>query len=197
MTSTRNDKMTVRKAAQARRQVTHNVEKQARANLRLLKWLREQNDHQVVAGYLAIGAEVNPMEAMEHLSVHSQHKICVPVVHQIQAPLKFREWSRDCLVEKGHLNIKVPTFGEWLLPTIMIVPSLAFDRSGTRLGYGGGYYDRTLQKLRKTGKVKAIGFAFAAQEMKSLPFDTFDQKLDSVITENEMIIFNANSEIQK
>ena len=72
-------------------------------------------------------------------------------------------------------------------PEILIVPLVAFDRMGTRLGYGGGYYDRTLMQLRKKRATLAIGFAYSTQEMLELPIESTDQKLDVVVTERGIV----------
>ena len=74
-----------------------------------------------------------------------------------------------------------------MTPQILIVPLVAFDRNGGRLGYGGGFYDRTLQGLRAAGPVMAIGFAFADQQADDLPLEPTDQKLDLIVTEGGII----------
>jgi 5-formyltetrahydrofolate cyclo-ligase len=75
-----------------------------------------------------------------------------------------------------------------VVPSLLIVPLLAFDRAGYRLGYGGGFYDRTLQKLRGAGgDVLAVGVALSAQEVPAVPRDDTDQPLDWIVTEREAI----------
>ena len=74
-----------------------------------------------------------------------------------------------------------------LRPRVVLTPLLAFDRKGFRLGYGGGYYDRTLAELRRTGEVTAIGLGFAAQELAALPSEPWDQTLDMILTECGLI----------
>ena len=87
----------------------------------------------------------------------------------------------------GTFGAPVPEVGCWMVPQILIVPLVAFDRAGGRLGYGGGFYDRTLEALRRDGPVLAIGFAFAAQEVDALPQEPTDQRLDRIVTEVEVI----------
>lgn len=82
----------------------------------------------------------------------------------------------------------VPASGAWLVPDVLIVPLVAFDRSGGRLGYGGGFYDRTLAELRAAGPVTAIGFAYAAQEADALVQEATDAPLDQIVTEREVIV---------
>jgi 5-formyltetrahydrofolate cyclo-ligase len=84
----------------------------------------------------------------------------------------------------------VPEAGEEIRPEVLIVPLVAFDRSGTRLGYGGGFYDRTLAMLRAQGPVHAVGFAYAAQEAPELPREGTDARLDAVVTELEVLHLN-------
>ena len=72
-------------------------------------------------------------------------------------------------------------------PAIIVAPLLAFTRAGGRLGYGGGYYDRTLADLRKAGEVLAVGYAYGAQEVDALPLSPLDQPLDWIVTEREVI----------
>lgn len=87
----------------------------------------------------------------------------------------------------GPFGAQIPEAGVWITPRVMIVPLVAFDRKGGRLGYGGGFYDRTLEALRAAGDVTAIGFAYAAQEAEDLPLETTDQLLDMIVTDEGMI----------
>lgn len=98
-------------------------------------------------------------------------------------PLRFREWTPDGEMAPGEFGAQVPVAGDWLVPSVLIVPLLAFDWRGYRLGYGGGFYDRTLEALRATGPVIAVGFAFAAQEVEEVPVEPTDQKLDLIVTD--------------
>ncbi|MEM9580357.1 MAG: 5-formyltetrahydrofolate cyclo-ligase, partial [Pseudomonadota bacterium] len=81
----------------------------------------------------------------------------------------------------------VPEAGAWVEPEIVIVPLVAFDARGGRLGYGGGFYDRTLERLRSRRATLAIGFAFAAQEAGTLPLEPTDQPLDLIVTERGIL----------
>ena len=87
----------------------------------------------------------------------------------------------------GPFGASVPALGEEIVPEIVIVPLVAFDRQGGRLGYGGGFYDRTLEGLRARGPVLAIGFAFGAQEAEGLPLEPTDQPLDMIVTEKDVL----------
>ena len=83
----------------------------------------------------------------------------------------------------GPFGAHVPADGIEITPQIIILPLLAFDARGYRLGYGGGFYDRTLEKLKSLGPVQAIGFAYSAQEIEEVPIEATDQRLDAMITD--------------
>jgi 5-formyltetrahydrofolate cyclo-ligase len=139
----------------------------------------------VLSGYMPMRSEIDPLPAM---AAH-QGPVGVPVILARDTPLKFREWSPGCRLVQGAFRALIPEEGAWVEPEVMIVPLLAFDARGYRLGYGGGFYDRTLELLRARGPVLAVGFAFAAQEVEAVPVDGFDQRLDAVVTERGVTVF--------
>lgn len=132
-----------------------------------------------LAGYMAMRTEVDPMAAM---AAH-QGPVGVPVILGPGQALRFREWSPGCAMVAGEFGALIPAEGAWVEPEVVIVPLVAFDARGYRLGYGGGFYDRTLAGLRARHPVLAVGFAFAAQEVPEVPIDAFDQRLDVIVTE--------------
>lgn len=114
------------------------------------------------------------------------HPVGLPVMLGKAQPLIFRRWRPGDLLADGGFGTSIPTADKpEIVPQILIVPLLAFDRAGFRLGYGGGFYDRTLEKLRALGPVLAIGVAFAAQEVVAVPRDEHDQRLDWIVTETD------------
>ncbi|MEL6767182.1 MAG: 5-formyltetrahydrofolate cyclo-ligase [Pseudomonadota bacterium] len=137
----------------------------------------------VVAGYRPIRTEIDPTPAM--VALHGAGcAIAVPVIEGEGRPLAFRAWSPGCREVEGPFGAVVPAEGDWLTPRILIVPLVAFDSAGYRLGYGGGFYDRTLEGLRAQDlATRAIGFAYAAQELSALPLEPTDQRLDKIVTE--------------
>ena len=139
----------------------------------------------VLSGYMPMRSEINPLPAM---AAH-QGPVGVPVILEKAAPLRFREWSPGCPMVEGAFKAMIPEEGAWVEPEVMIVPMLAYDARGYRLGYGGGFYDRTLELLRARGPVLAVGFAFSAQEVAEVPIDGFDQRLDAVVTEKGVTVF--------
>ncbi len=109
---------------------------------------------------------------------------CLPIVIALGQPLIFRHWMPGQPTVPGTWDIPQPTDDRPLLePDVLLVPMMAFDRRGFRLGYGGGFYDRTLQQLRAKKPIVAIGVAYAAQEVDSVVHDSHDQALDYVLTE--------------
>ena len=140
-----------------------------------------------IAGYLPIKTEINPLSAMEEASAHSL--VGVPVIQGNSKPLKFSRWEPGCHLEKGPFDVQVPMNSHYFVPEVLIIPMVAFDRNGVRLGYGGGFYDRTLGHLRSKHATLAIGFAYSEQEFENLPLGYTDQKMDIIITEREIIEF--------
>ena len=136
----------------------------------------------IVSGYLPIRTEIDPVPLMTALAARG-HRVSVPVIEARGCPLKFREWLPGIELVDGPFGASVPAAGEWLEPAFLLVPLLSFDRRGYRLGYGGGFYDRTLERLRSRGPVTACGVAYTAQQVECVPIDATDQRLDAVATE--------------
>ena len=138
-----------------------------------------------LAGYMPMRTEIDCLPAMEEASAHGL--VGVPVIEGAGRPLRFRSWSPDAVMVPGPFGAAIPESGNWIVPEILIVPLVAFDRRGGRLGYGGGFYDRTLEGLRAVKPTLAIGFAYAAQEAQDLPLEPTDQPLDLIVTETGVI----------
>lgn len=132
-----------------------------------------------ISGYLPIRTEIDPRPAM---ACHPG-PVGVPVIPGAAQPLIFRTWTPETKLIEGAFGAAIPEAGADITPRVLIVPLLAFDRRGFRLGYGGGFYDRTLELLRRHGPTTAIGFAFAAQEVDEVPIEPTDQPLDLIVTE--------------
>jgi len=140
------------------------------------------------AGYMPINTEIDPLPAMEEHAAHGP--IGVPVIEGAGKPLTFARWEPGCDMVVGAFKALIPANVVPMVPEILIVPLVAFDRTGGRLGYGGGFYDRTLEGLRAKGPALAIGFAWSAQEAAALPLEATDQPLDFLITEKQVITFS-------
>ncbi|MDT1063780.1 5-formyltetrahydrofolate cyclo-ligase [Paracoccus sp. CPCC 101403] len=138
----------------------------------------------VLAGYWPMRTEADPRPAM---AAHDG-PVCLPVVLGPDLPLLFRLY--DGRLEGGGFGTSHPPEDcPEVLPDVLIVPLAGFDGNGHRLGYGGGFYDRTLHMLRATRKVAAIGFAFAVQQVDPIPAESTDEPLDLIVTDREILTF--------
>ena len=139
----------------------------------------------VVAGYWPIRDEIDPRPLMRRLHA-AGHACALCVLGARAAPLAFRAWAPGMALQPGGFGTQAPPADSpELAPDIVLTPLLAFDDHGHRLGYGGGYYDRTLARLRAGGRVLAVGAAFESQRVESVPHTDRDGRLDWVITEQQ------------
>ena len=146
----------------------------------------------VVGFYYPLAAEMDALPLVRLLAAHGC-TLALPVVVAREAPLLFRRYAFGDLLATGLMNVQQPLAdAEPLRPDWLLMPLLAFDRQGRRLGYGGGYYDRTLAALRAAGPVLAIGLAYAGQEVAAVPAGPRDARLDAVATEQAFIQVNGS-----
>ena len=173
-----------RKAAFARRKVAHDSGVGTAAYLSAFL-----AGHRGVplAGYMAMRTEIDPTAAMEEASAHGP--VGVPMILGAGQPLKFHLWEPGVEMIAGEFGAFIPAEGDWMTPEIVIVPLVAYDLTGGRLGYGGGFYDRTLEGLRANQATLAIGFAYTAQQADSIPLEPTDQPLNLMITESGQTSF--------
>lgn len=172
-------KALARKAAFARRAVAHQAGHPAPAAH--LARVLDAHRGKTIAGYMPMRSEIDPLPAMTACAAFGP--VAVPVIIAPASPLRFARWTPDMPMIAGDFGALIPQEMTFLTPQIVIVPLVAFDRKGGRLGYGGGFYDRSLQALRAQGPVLAIGFAWAAQEASDLPLEPTDEPLDLIVTE--------------
>lgn len=145
----------------------------------------------VIAGYWRIRDELDCQPILIRL-MDSGQKVVLPVVEGDDAPLDLRVWEADQpLYEAGFGTLAPSDLAPRAEPDIVLMPLLGFDNSGTRLGYGGGYYDRTLAHIGK--KPLLIGLAFAAQELAHVPREAHDVPLDAVVTESGVRFFGQSA----
>ena len=111
----------------------------------------------------------------------------MPLIVGQGQPLQFSRWEPEAPLRDGPFGARVPAVEDLMEPEILIVPLVAFDLNGSRLGYGGGFYDRTLERLRRIRATLAIGFAYDAQQSDGLPVDATDQPLDMIVTETRVL----------
>jgi 5-formyltetrahydrofolate cyclo-ligase len=145
------------------------------------------NGQASVSGFYPYQDEINVLPLLARL-VSEGWQTALPVVMAKGAPLTFRAWAPGEPTGRGIWDIHVPLeAAPEIEPDILLVPMLAFDRRGYRLGYGGGFYDRTLAELRKLKPVVAIGVAYAEQEIEEVPVAGYDEPLDWILTERGVI----------
>lgn len=180
-------KAALRKEAFARRREAHEADRAAggQAALAARDHFLAARFHQgaeIVSGYRPIRTEIDPTPLMAALR-EAGHRLCVPVIKGRGLPLRFREWHPHVPMIEGPFGAEIPAEGEWVEPQLLIAPLVAFDGAGWRLGYGGGFYDRTLALLRARRRTLAVGLAYAAQQLDLVPHDPTDQPLDAIVTE--------------
>jgi 5-formyltetrahydrofolate cyclo-ligase len=145
----------------------------------------------VVAGYAPIRSEFDPMPLLQRLADNGA-RLALPVIVRRDSALAFRAFAPGEVLERGPLGIPQPaTASAELVPDIVLVPLAAFDRSGHRIGYGAGYYDRTIDLLRGLNRTIAVGIAFAVQEIEAIPALPHDARLDYVLTETQTFDFRS------
>jgi 5-formyltetrahydrofolate cyclo-ligase len=145
----------------------------------------------IVAGYAAVRGEADPFPLMAALA-NQGHALCLPQTRG--ESLVFRAWKPGDPLVVGRFNIPEPDDkSRERRPDLVLVPLLAFDAAGHRLGYGAGYYDRYLREARAKRTIKAIGIAYGGQEMNELPHEETDEVLDAVVTEDGVRRFGKDA----
>ena len=174
-----------RKTAFAARKAAHGTGRDAAAQGHLAAALAEFSDAPL-AGYMPIRTEIDPLPVM---AAHAG-PVGVPVILGAGKPLEFHRWTPGCAMVAGAFGALIPEGRAPVIPRVVIVPLVGFDARGYRLGYGGGFYDRTLALLRAAGPVTALGYAYDAQELAQVPIDAYDQRLDGIVTETGLRRFS-------
>lgn len=182
-------KSALREAALARRMSLDPqaaAEAAAQAAENALCWLG-LTPPRTVALYAPVRGELDPMPLANRLSADGV-QLLLPMVIDPHAALVFRAWLADDPLTPGYARIPEPRADAALLrPDVVVVPLAAFDRRCFRVGYGAGLYDRTLAALRADGDVRALGYAFSDQEVEVVPAEPFDEALDAIATEREVV----------
>ena len=141
----------------------------------------------IVSAYFALRDEASTLPLLEALS-EAGILTALPITGARGTALVFRLWRPGDAVVEGKMGISEPSpAAAEVAPDLLFVPLAAFDRTGHRIGYGAGYYDRTLAALRARKKILAVGVAYASQETAKVPHESHDQRLDFVLTEHELI----------
>jgi len=141
----------------------------------------------IIAGYYPTQDEIDILQLLDHYHGRN-NQVCMPTVTKPELILKFLEWTPGAVMKTGPYNIPEPVGGKLLVPSVILVPLLAFDRERYRLGYGGGYYDATIARLKESNpSLRTIGIGYSFQEVERLPREAHDARLDMVVTEKEVI----------
>jgi len=174
-------KQAVREVAMAVRKGAHAAASGAgkAAARHVLAWLETVPEVRSVSGYMPIYSELDIMPLMRALHGRG-YVLSTPVIMGKAMPLRFRAWTPESRMVRGPFGAMVPESGDWLRPDLLLCPMLAFDATGQRMGYGGGFYDRSIAAL---APVRALGFAYGAQQVESVPHEATDMPLEGVATE--------------
>jgi 5-formyltetrahydrofolate cyclo-ligase len=185
-------KAVLRRAALARRDALPPAERMQAAFAIAARGLPvEVTPGTVVSGFSPLKSEISPLPLLRRIA-NAGASLALPVVVGRGQPLIMRAWSFGAPLVSGVWGIREPPAeAPEVFPDILIVPLLAFDRRGHRIGYGAGYYDMTITRLRAMKPVTAIGVAFATQEIAAVPATPRDAPLDVVLTEREAISFRT------
>ncbi len=150
----------------------------------------------IVSGFMPLKSEINPLPLMKKLA-DAGASLALPKIAGRGKPLLMRAWQWGVPLDAGQWGIREPKAdAPEVDPDILLVPLLAFDRTGHRIGYGAGYYDMTIARLRSRKPVTAVGIAFAAQEVPAVPATERDARLDLVLTEREAIEIKGRAPIE-
>jgi 5-formyltetrahydrofolate cyclo-ligase len=183
-----NEKAELRVATQARRDaLPADTRKAAAETIGARKFPLAIKPGTIVSGFMPLKSEINPLPLLQKLA-EAGARLALPAIAGRGKPLVMRAWEFGAPLDRGQWGIREPKpEAAEVEPDILLVPLLAFDRAGYRLGYGAGYYDMTIHRLRGLKAVTAVGIAFAAQEVPKIPTTPRDERLDLVLTEREVI----------
>ena len=138
-----------------------------------------------IGGYYPINSEIGCLDILEKLEKNN-YKISLPITKK-NNDMDFYEWSFQNPLKISHQGIPEPNIKKKVFPDVLIVPLVGFDKNKFRLGYGGGFYDRYISKLSNFKKIFTVGFAFSFQEVKNIPINKHDQKLDFILTNKGIV----------
>jgi len=138
-----------------------------------------------VGGYFPSNFEIDDLKILEMME-KKKINISLPVIKE-NNQMNFLQWSRHDPLKINKFGIPEPISSKIIVPDILLVPLVSFDGKLNRLGYGGGFYDRYIEKIERVKKVIKIGLAFSYQKIKKVPTNKFDKKLDFIVTEKEIL----------
>ena len=138
-----------------------------------------------LGGYYPSNYEIDDLEILDLLE-RKNFKISLPVIRK-NNQMDFFKWSNNDPLKINKFGIPEPISSKKFHPDILLIPLVGYDNDLNRLGYGGGFYDRYIEKIEKIKKVIKIGLAFSYQKLESVPINKYDKKLDFIITEKEIL----------
>ena len=138
-----------------------------------------------IGGYFPSNFEIDDLKILEMME-KKNFNVSLPVIKE-NNQMNFLQWSINDPLKINKFGIPEPISSKIIDPDILLVPLVSFDSKLNRLGYGGGFYDRYIEKIEKVKKVIKIGLAFSYQKIKKVPINKFDKKLDFIITEKEIL----------
>jgi 5-formyltetrahydrofolate cyclo-ligase len=138
-----------------------------------------------IGGYYPSNYEINDLDILDLLE-KKNFNVSLPIIKK-NNQMNFYSWSRKDPLKINKFGIPEPMISKIFYPDILLIPLVAYDNSLNRLGYGGGYYDRYIEKIEKIKKVTKIGLAFSFQKISSIPINQYDKRLDFIITEKEIL----------
>ena len=146
---------------------------------------KQKNSAKKIGGYFPVNNEIDDLEILKKFE-KKKYKICLPVVKK-NFDMDFYNFSFDDPLIVNNYGIPEPQKKNVVYPDIILIPMVGFDKGLNRLGYGGGYYDRIIEKLMKKKKILKIGLAFSAQQIRNLPVSKYDKKMDYIVTEKYIL----------
>ncbi len=192
MTSSSPHKQTIRRAMKEQRVMLSDIEQHHASQELCRHWYSEPRlrNARTVAAYYPIQSEISPLPLMRMLQ-HDRIQLALPATHDQHTPLTFYSYTLGDALFTGQHGILEPARDHAIIPDLIILPLLAYDLQGTRLGYGGGYYDRTLAELHKKSFFPlCVGLAYGFQMAEALPNETHDVTLDAILTPDGITWFS-------
>ena len=150
----------------------------------IIKLIEQKSSNKKVGLYYPFGDEISTLELMGRLT-KKNFIISLPVINN-KFEMSFYSWSPNEPLTVNRFGILEPFKGKKISPSTLIIPMLAFDSNLNRLGYGGGFYDRFIQKIEKQNNCVKIGLALSCQKINKVPVDRHDKKMDFIITEKRI-----------
>ena len=151
--------------------------------LKILKKVKTTN--KIVGAYYPYNYEINPINILEKLEKQN-YQISLPKIKK-NFKMDFYHWSVEQPLSINQYGIPEPITNKVVYPSILLVPLVAFDKRLNRIGYGGGFYDRYIKKIKKKKKILTIGLAYSFQKIRNVPINKYDTKLDFILTEKKII----------